>query len=276
MKEIHAIFGTSRIDLEGDKLTLEAMEGAARQTNEQYIPFIVEHDIRYPPIGRVVSARIIRLPDGEYALQGTVELFEESDSLESLTGDGRRIPVRDQDTQTVAVEYDRAFRDEEGQQLIRELSEVSGEGEKPVEYGKKSLEPIPTLIIYSGVFLLGAVAKGFFSKLGSDVYEKIRDCLIKYYRRKTARGQVLDVCFSAKHDGGVVEVHVLVEDPSEEKLDDLFASRFGSVDSLLLSLPLGESDTARVVLEHKDRRFVMRYAVRSDSVPLMFEGVGGK
>ena len=137
MRKVQEILATSHVELHGDQMTLEALEGMAHQTKVQYLPVTVEHHIRYAPIGRIVSAEVIRLQDGEYALQATLEQFEETDSLESVTGDGRRIALGYQEIQTIALEYDRAFWDKEGQELLDELSQVSGEGEKPTEASKR-------------------------------------------------------------------------------------------------------------------------------------------
>lgn len=270
MKRIQKIMATSHVDLHGDMIHPDALEDAARQIREQYLPMNIEHDIRRPPIGRIVSAEVIKLQDGEYALQSTAELFEESDSLESLTGDGRKIPIRGQDIQTIVVEYDRTFQDKEGQELLRGLSQISGEIEKPREIIKKALEPISTILIGAGVFAVGAIATGFFSKLGADAYEMLKHALIKYFRKKISSEQILDFRFSVKQYNRTFEVHVLAVNPSEQKLDELFTSRFNGVDNLLVSLSLSESDVARVVLEYENQRLLIRYAVRSDSVPFMF------
>jgi len=200
----------------------------------------------------------------------TAELFEESDSLESLTGDGRKIPIRDQDIQTIVVEYDRTFQDKEGQELLRELSQISGKIEKPREIIKKALEPISTLLIGAGLFAVGAIATGFFSKLGADAYERLKRALIKYFRKKISSEQILDFRFSVKQYNRTFEVHVLAVNPSEQKLNELFTSRFNGVDNLLVSLPLSESDIARIVLEYDKQRLLIRYAVKRDSVPFRF------
>lgn len=270
MKKIQKIIATSHVDLHGDMIHPEALKDAVRQIKEKYLPLNNEHDMRCPPIGRIVSAKVIKLQDGQYALIATAELFEESDSLESLTGDGRKIPIRGQDIQTIVVEYDRTFWDKEGQELLHELSQISGEIEKPREIIKKALEPISTLLICAGVFVVGSIAKGFFSKLGSDAYEGLKNALIKYFRKKISSEQILDFCFSVKQYNRTFEVHVLAVNPSEQKLDELFTSRFSGVDNLLVSLPLSESDVAKIVLEYENQRLLIRYAVKGDSVPFMF------
>jgi len=272
MKRTQIIMATSHVDLHGDMIHPDALKDAVRQIKEKYLPYNIEHDIRRPPIGRIVSAKVIKLQDGQYALMATAELFEESDPLESLTGDGRKISIRDQDIQTIDFNYDSTFLDKEGQELLHELSQISGKIERPRKIVKKALEPISTLLIYAGVFVVGSIAKGFFSKLGSDAYGMLKNTLIKYFRnrKKISSEQILDLCFSVKQYNRTFEVHVLAVNPSEQKLNELFTSRFNGVDNLLVSLPLSESDVARIVLEYENQRLLIRYAVNGDSVPFMF------
>ena len=274
MKTKQALLATTHIDLQLDKLTLQALEGMARQVSQQYLPLTVEHDIRWPPIGRIVSAEVVELDDGEYGLLATLEEFEDTDSLDALAGDGRRIPLREQEVQTIAVEYDRSFRDPDGSVLLNELSQISGEGEQPTEALKKSLEPVATLVIGVGVLAVGSIATGFLSKLGADLYERLRDALIRYYRKKRSAEQVLNFRFTVRDSDRALEVHVLIINPSEQELGQLFASKYEGVDALLLSLPVAKSDIAKLVLEWKDGRVLLRYAVRGDGVPLVPPQVG--
>ena len=270
------IMATTHVDAHGDKMSLEALQSMARQVKERYIPININHDIRYPPVGRIVSAEIIKLSDGEYALLGTAEVFDESDTLESLVGDGRRIKVIDEDIETISVFYDRTFLHErEGEELIRELTKISSE--KPVVTFKKALEPISVLVIAAGVFILGSIAEGFFKKLGSDLYDKLRDTLTKYFKKKLPREQIIDFCFSVKYNERIFEVHILVDNPSEKELNELFTFQFCGVDRLLTSLPLNkELDIAKLVLEYKNKKLSILYAVRSDCVPLSFKKLTNK
>lgn len=269
MKKIQMIMASSHVDLHGDKLTREALQSMASQVKERYLPININHDVRYPPIGRLTSAEVVELPDGESALLGIGELFEESDTPESLVGDGRKIKIRDKDIATISVYYDRTFLDEEGQELISELSKISSE--EPTLTLKKALEPIQLLLIAAGVFVLGSIAQGFFKKIGSDLYEKLRDTLIKYYEKKPRSDQIIDFCFSVRQGERVFEVNVLVDKPSDTELNDLFTSGFKEVDALLTSLSIDEKmDIAKLVLEYKSRKLLVRYATRSDSVPFTF------
>jgi hypothetical protein len=268
MRQILATMATTHVDRHGDKMTLDALQGMAQQIEQHYLPITLEHDIRHPPVGRVVSGKVTRLSDGEYALEATIEVFEEDDSLESLAGDGRQLRVRPENIHTIAVGYDRTFCDEEGQQLLADLSEISAEGQKPTEIAKKSLEPIATLVIISGISVVGGIARGFFSKLGADLYEKLKQSLGRYYRKKPPREHILDFLFFATHDESALEVHVLVAHPSQEEIDELLSGTLDGIDALVLSLPIREAGIAKVVLEYSNRRMQVRYAVRRDCVPL--------
>jgi len=265
------IMATTHTDLHGEKLSREALESGARQIKDRYLPINLNHDIRYPLAGRIVSAEVIKLQDGEYGLQAIGEIFEESDSLESLTGDGREIAIEDKDIPTIAVKYDRTFRNREGQELINELSQISGEKETPKEAVKKALEPISTLVLLAGIFVVGSIAKGFFTKLGSDAYDKLKNALIRYYRKRTYSEQVLDFCFLVRENSKNCEIHVLVVDPTEEKINEVFSSKFENVDNQLISLSTGQLDIAQFVFEYQNQTLLLLYAVRRDCVPLFIK-----
>lgn len=269
MKIIQMVMATSHVDLHGEIISHKSLESLVDQINSQYLPINVNHDIRGQPIGRLISAEIINLPDGEIAVLGKGELFEKSDNLESLRGDGRRIKVKCNDIETILVSYDRSFDDSEGKELIRELSEISKE--EPIFALKKAFEPIPTLVISAGAFIVGAIATGFLRRIGYDLYDKLKQSLIKYYKKQNTE-QLLDFCFLMKEGSRFFETHVLVDNPTEQKLNELFTSNFKNVDVLLVSLPLDKAkDISQLVLQYKEKKLVILYAVRNDAVPFTFK-----
>ena len=260
---------TTHVDLHGERLSLEALKSLASQINERYLPINVNHDIRQPTIGRLTSAEVVKMADGEYAVDGIGELFEPTDTLESLTGDGRKMDVAVDDVKNFLVYYDRTFRNEEGKELLQELEEISGQ--KPASTIKKALEPVSILLIAFGIFTLGEIGKGFFSKFGEDLYNKLKESLIKYYKKKKSSDQILDFRFSIKKDKRVFEVHVLLSSPTEQAISDFFGEGISKIDKTLdfLHSKLAK-DIARVVLEYKDNELTIDYSVRSDCVPLSF------
>jgi hypothetical protein len=59
---------TSHKDLQGDILTEQALKSGIDVFHKFYLPINIRHDITKPPVGRIVSAEVVKLPDGESAL----------------------------------------------------------------------------------------------------------------------------------------------------------------------------------------------------------------
>lgn len=131
------------------------------QVNKQYIPMGIEHDPRIPPQGRLVSAKVVKLEDGEYGVEGVGEIFEPGDSYE-LKDDGREIPLHRQDADNLHIQFDRNYRDRDDQDIINELGRIFGS--EPQEEITKSIDPINILTI-CGAFVLGGIATGFLENL---------------------------------------------------------------------------------------------------------------
>jgi len=72
---------TSHVDKHSEKMALSALEDLVDLVNKQYTPMGIEHDPRIPPVGRVLSAHIEELEDGEFAVDGIAEVFEEGELL---------------------------------------------------------------------------------------------------------------------------------------------------------------------------------------------------
>jgi hypothetical protein len=268
LRTITARLATTHVDLQRDKLTVGALRDMAHQVSESYLPMTLEHDIRQPPVGRVVRADVVELPDGEHALEAVLELFEDGDSLEDLAGDGRRMCVRHQSPQRFAVYYDRPFVRPDDRRFLDNLWSLAPADARPAEYVKKSLEPLPTLMILAGTFVLGSMATGFFQKLGEDAYEGLRDLLADHWRRRRGREELLDFCFCATHEGRPLEVHLLLSDPSAPQIERLFNSALKHLDRKVTSLPLENVDVAKIVLTYDGDALTVSYVVRGDCVPL--------
>lgn len=116
---------STHVDLHGDQVTKEALEALAAQVGQTYIPVAWQHDLRYPPLGRVVGARLVELPDGEVAVEGDQEFWDAEDDSQTAAGDGRRVPVQINDAPGLTVGFDRTF-DGEALNDLREIARVIG------------------------------------------------------------------------------------------------------------------------------------------------------
>ena len=266
MRKLEGTMVTTHLDMDGERLAVEGLESFAATVNANYLPFTVEHDIRNAPIGRVASATIARLEDGEFAVKGTFEIFEEGDTMSSLRGDGRKIRIACDDIPTFNVEYDRSYETTEGRELLAALSRLSPESRAIVQV-KKSVGPVSTLIIATTI-MGTAIATGFFGKLGEDLYAGLKNILKAHFGAcKDSKERVLDFQFTTTRHGEPVEIHILLTNPTPEEMEALFSCGFGDLDSYL-SLCEGLDSAARFVFEYRDGGLESLYVLRGDCVPL--------
>lgn len=82
-----AIGATTKLDLHGTVLPKEALEGFVQQINNapDAVALNVEHDVTVPPLGKILSAELVPLTDGEWGIEFTEEIFGQSGTL-SLGG----------------------------------------------------------------------------------------------------------------------------------------------------------------------------------------------
>ncbi|MBD2245787.1 hypothetical protein [Nostoc sp. FACHB-888] len=249
----------------------EVIVESAKQYNEEYIPLTIEHDIRNPPIGRVVSAEVIVLDDGTHVLQGEAEVFEESDNLDSLPKNDKSIKIRAEEIDNFLVLGNQTFEeDEDVADIYQELREL-GAGDRNRVYREDSVEPISLLIIGFGIFALQGISNGFFSKLGEDLYEKLKLKLKNLSEKKSLKQKenLLQFQFFVNsHAGRRIEVNVVITNPSHNDLDGFFAFVPAMLDTILSGLPVDDLDICRVVFSYEFTQLKLLYVLRSDGVPI--------
>jgi hypothetical protein len=197
-------------------MALSALEGMVKQIASSYIPMGIEHDPRIAPLGRIVSARIVELDDGEHALDAEVELFEGGDIIPFDSG-SRRATVHYCQSERVCITDDRVFRDEEDQRDLADIADLL-QAERRTE-GKKALEPIAVLII--GAKLTGAaVLGGFGKKIGEDAWKALRTKLTKVFSKKRpTSAQLLTFAITAEIEGEPRLVEIVLSDPEAADID---------------------------------------------------------
>jgi hypothetical protein len=266
MKIAESIVATTHIDRQNDKLALSALEGMAEQIKREYIPLLHEHDPRIPPHGRLISAQIEQLEDGEYALKCAVELFEPGDEI-PLSDETREIPIWDVSPNYLEVIYDRSYIEEVDQTLLAELVTTTG-GTKQ-EYGKKGLDPLSILII-AGSFVAGNFAVGFLQKMGADAWDKFKNKLKKLAEHKRAKGieHVFQFQFIIHLDGKPTSIEVNLTNPTDNEIDIFLQTGIQDLDKIMMK-HIGEKTYIRkLVYEYAKGRLNLSFAIRKDAVPL--------
>jgi len=264
MRSFECTILTTHVDLHGERFAVEGLESLVASYNDNYLPFTSEHDIRKAPIGRVASAVIVPLENGEFAVKGTIEMFDEGDTLSSAQGDGRKILIASIESATFEVGYDRSFESPEGRELLAALKDLSPESGTTVHV-KKSLEPVSILTV--AMYVGGAIAAGALAKLGEDLYVGLKNILKNYFASlKESKERVLDFQFTTIRHEEEIEVHVLLTNPTPEELEAFFSSRFGELDSLMARCE--GLDLVRFVFAYGDGELKCLYVLRKDCLPL--------
>lgn len=258
---------TTHLDRHNERVQLETLEHVRRQITKEYITSGIEHDIRIPPVGRIISGKVVDLDDGESALEIVQEIWEEGDSLVALQGDGRSIRIQDQPESTFTVTVDRSFDNEDGRELVKDLMDIAGPQAKPQMQSKKAVEPVSTLIIYAGVFVVGAIATGFVNKLGQEMFTALKTRLSEHYPDSTGEA-ILDFLFVAETKDHRLEVHVTITNPNPTLVSGAMDNRYGQLDSLVTHVLGTYPDGVRVVSQWDHGQLRLLYAVRRDGVPI--------
>jgi hypothetical protein len=265
MRRHQAIIATTHLDRHNDRITREALEGMAAQANASYVPQMLEHDFRRP-VGRVVSARVVPLTKGEFALEVTSETWDQADTPESVTGDGRMMRLEDPPEALFEVQYDRGTPDEEVQ-LLENIARLAGADQHPHLMGKKAFEPIRTLEIAAQI-AGGAVATGFFLKLGQDLYNTLKERLVQVFRRNP-RPRTVRFRFWVTEPHRI-EVDIFLEDPSPADIERVMGAQFQGIDEYVRGALDQVPDAVLLVFRWWNSQFILLHAFRPDAFPVVF------
>lgn len=267
MKKTKLRLATTHLDRHGERFTLGALETMVEQSNRQVIPLGAEHDPRIPPLGRVIITELVELEDGEFAVEGVAEIFDED--FENLTDTGNReIPVRKYKKGIFKVISDRNFRDEESKKNIEDLKNILNNAQIEEEI-KKSLDPISILTI-GGAFILGGIANGFFGELGADAYRALKEKLKDIYNRPIVEGQEKLFTFDTTitSDEKSVNVEVIITNPTVDDIQKFFDEGIKQLDQVLAHHFVGDNAFKRIVFEYKADGLEIKFAVLKNGVPV--------
>lgn len=270
MKRYTTILATTHVDKHDERLTLEALESLVEQINHQYVLLSVEHDPRIPPIGRVASAKLVRLDDGEYGVEGVVELFETNNSITDAMTD-REIAIPAYTGEKILITVDRSYtHDEESQKIIRELQEHAQIEVR--EEGKKSIEPLSMLTI--GIALVvGQFLNGMLAKASADTWDYVKHRISQMLRHNKASNKksilVYRLYISEPNQQKLIEV--VLSNPSPREIEMFHSACLEKIDALVPSLLAAHPLIKKVVLECKMGEVTILYGVRLDGLPMLVD-----
>jgi hypothetical protein len=260
MKQMTAVLATSALDADGDQLSEQSLQGLVDQMNDSWMPVTLEHDPRRPPVGRVVSAKLVHRPDELLAVEGELELFEVGDEV--LLSEDRKESDIERD---FAVMFDRSYGDPADRADVEELAKILG-GRLKQEF-KKSVDPISVLTVF-GLWAISQFAGGFVQKLGADGAEAFKAVLKRIFTKAKAGERLLQFKFAFERDGVSGVATVILTDPKPEEIDALLSDGLAQLSASLARDFDGELGIRQVTYKYRDRTLEFSFALRRDAVPV--------
>jgi hypothetical protein len=261
-------FATTHLDKQGERFPKEVVQSLVKQGNEKIIPFDVEHDPRKSPIGRLISATFVELPDGEFAAEGIIEGFDEGTKNLSDVGE-KEIGIPEFRHGRYNIQYDIAYKNPEDQGSIQELSIILKNAEIH-ENAKKAEVPIIELAIGIGIVILGSISDGFFSEFGKDSYLAIKEKIKELIQRHKNRGvdSLLEFEFSTEISGETIHVLIILSNPDDNEINLFFDEGIPRLDEFIINCLGNSKQIKRIVIEYRNRRFRMAYKLTNKGIPL--------
>lgn len=256
---------TTHVDKHNERVAADALDDFVNMLNQQYVPVGVEHDPRIPPVGRLISAQIEELPDGEFVVDGIAEIYEEGQEIE-FKDDGREIPIG-LTGEGIKISPDRSYLQQNDKELLLELQDlVKGEIKPAI---KKALEPISILIITAS-FIAGGIAQGFLAKIGEDAWDKLKRKINELVNSKARveKDRLLVFEFIVGSEENPLCLETILTNPDESEIINFLDEGLKQLDEKTNYYFQHRHYLRKVVFEYKDNKVKVIFGLRKDAAPL--------
>lgn len=264
MRQYTKVISTTRVDAHGDILQRDDLERMAARMAREYTLVGYGHDIRHPPIGRIVSTRLIKQEDGEYVLEGTFEIWDKNDDISSSIGDGRKIKLDIPDYNKPTILYNPLSLNQNDLQILSGIAKLGFQLKD--DRIEKAYDPaISSIIFYGSIMALGAFITGVFNQLGQEAIKAVIKKLKELYSSSLSGERLVIFKFPIIYDGSRHELDVVLEKSSD--VEELSKCSSKHIEELVKSAFASEPRTIKVVIGCTDGEFHILYSVRDDGAP---------
>lgn len=264
MSKVRGIIATTALDKHNEKLSLGCLEGIVDQINSHTLLTFVEHDPRTPPVGRIISGKIVKINNSDFGVEAEIEYFDEPSENNDLFKN-RPLICDDDFSQNnkIQFEYDRNFENDDDQKVISELSVILKT--KPKYSVKKSLDPISIFTI-GGAFMAGGIFSGFFGEIGADGYRLLKEKLKKLFATEKVgeKERLLEFSFNAINGEKTITCKVILTNPSPVDIDSILDRGLKEFDDIVNAHFNAQMEYKLIVFEYKNSQFEPKYAVTND------------
>jgi len=266
MKRCEVTIASNQIDGHGDVLAKSALEDVVQILNQNYLTWGVEHDPRNVPIGRFGNAWLEENSDGVIVVKAIGELFEPDDVLPDVIE--KTIVERKHTSNQLEIGYDRSYSNAEDEADINEIAQKFGT--RPGFEVKKALDPL-SILTFSGGFVLGAIATGFFAQIGADSYTFLKEKLVGLLGRQRTKSkeQLVVFNFTVSHKDEKLLIQTIISNPDDVDINEFFQKGVYNLDKILPNLFDRRYKLSRLVFMYDSKNGIQfLYAVRKDGFPI--------
>jgi hypothetical protein len=266
------IFANTHPTKRGDVVDAQSLARVAKQFEQGAGEIDIEHDPRRAPVGRMVAARLVDLPDGHSGLEGTLELFDDGDYQAPYPLGGILLRKRDRPNgERILAIDEHLYPDNNAREIAKELAQ---EIQAELQFFSKNAVDPPTWLIIAFGCAMGSIATSFLSEFGKDVYKAARKKLLSLLKQAPSKADKLLVFeVSVGNDEGFA-VWVILTNPSEDELARFLNATPPSLEQEIRRLAAENKNIARVAYSFEADSLRGLYIVRKDGLPFFSEGGG--
>jgi hypothetical protein len=267
------IFATTHATKRGETVDADSLKRISKQFLDGAGEIDIEHDPRNPPAGRMVAADFVTLPEGHFGLQGTLQLFDETDYRQPFPLAGLVLRNHDRPITRRLVIDEHFYGSTEAKSAARE---IALELEADLEFlSKNAVEPLTWLIFGLGCGF-GAIASSFLAELGKDAYKATKKKLLSLLKKTSSVEKDRLVIFEiwlSKADNEFL-ASVILTNPTSEALDSFLREALPQLDEITKSVADRSARVSRVAFSFDDSKLNLLYVVRKDGLPFLYKGTG--
>ncbi len=238
------------------------------------VPVYSVPDPRQPPVGRVVSGDIIKLGDGEYALDINVELFDPEFIPNYGPPADKRVALLDRPHGKYGIWCDLISPDSETTGLLNEISEIL----KTRIYsrdrtGSTRISPEFFMVIIGIEELpFGYIADSFSRRLGRKKIRQLAGKLTRIYKipgnNRPDSLLIFDLDVTDRQQRSLL-IEVILTNPSEDDIVSLFFGGLGELDRILPPFYLRRLQPKKIVIQYNNGGFRVLYAIEEHGIPMI-------
>jgi len=221
----------------------------------------------------MIGVDFVNLPEGHFGLQGTIQLFDETDYAQPFPLAGVTLRDRKHSTTRSLVIDEHFYGNTEAKSAAQEIAR---ELEADLKFlSKNAVEPPTWLIIGLGCGV-GAVASSFLAELGKDAYKATKKKLLSLLKKTSSADKdrlvIFEIGLSSNHNKFLTSV--VLTNPTTEALDNLLKEALPQLDEITASLAERSTRISRVAFSFENNKLRLLYVVRKDGLPFVYKGKG--